>query len=400
MQPITQDNKSINKGPSSSREFNELRNDIQYDITRLFNASNQNEEDILNNMTVLIRENYFLQNKISELEVSLQDIISRIDQKLGVNRFNKLHKRFTDMNGIINSKDTLIDTIYRSATIKSAGQPISKTSIIDSTGKVYVPNQLDISIHESFSSDFSSYNTVDRTTDKKMDRIFDRDISTYWTREVVSEGNEDALYIIMHIKLPLNVISNALINTIRLNPYPEYGLSIIDITYKGFSGGWYRLPTYPLNTDNTPQEISNIARSKFVFPNTEITELQIKLKQPYWLIEGGKKIFTYGLQELGIEYSQIDTTTAEFVTQLSIAETGSKFISINKPIAIPMVGCTKAIDDLVDFELYYDSDLSDEFQFGYEIMADIDTVYIKTTLSQKGGMIPVLEGFEVEYLAR
>jgi hypothetical protein len=400
MQPITQDNKSINKGPSNSQEFNELRNDIHYDIARLFTASNQNEEDILQNMTILIRENYFLQNKISELEASLQDITSRIDQKLGVSRFNKLHKRFTDISGISNSKDALIDTIYRLATIKSAGQAISKTSVTDSLGNVYVPTQLDIAVHESFSEDFVTYQTIDRAADNKMDRIFDRDIATYWSREVVSEGNEDALYVIMHIKLPLNVISNALVNTIRLNPYPEYGLSIVDITYKGFGTGWNRLPIYPLNADNTPQEISNIARSKFVFPDTEITELQIKLKQPYWLLEGGKKVFTYGFQELGIEHSQIDATSAEFVTRFSITESGKKFISINKPVAIPIIGCSNAINDLVGFELYYDSDLSDEFQFGYEIMADIDTVYIKTTLSQGGGVIPVLEGIEVEYLAR
>jgi hypothetical protein len=187
---------------------------------------------------------------------------------------------------------------------------------------------------------------------------------------------------------------------IRINPYPEYGLSITDITYKSFGGAWRRLPTYPLNPDGTPQEISNIARCKFIFPDTEITEVQIQLRQPYWLLEGGKKVFTYGFQEIGVEYNQVNVSTAEFVTKLSISGSGGKFVSINKPIAIPATGCPSAIDDLVGFELYYDDDLSEEFNFGDEIMADVDTVYVKTILTKKGGVVPVLEGIEAEYLAR
>ena len=400
MQPIIQHNKNLNKGPSSSKEFNKLRNDIHYDIARLFEASNQNEEDILHNMEVLIRENYFLQNKIAELEANLEDINTKINQRLGANRFSKMHKRFTDMSNIMSIKNASIDTVYKQASIGNAARAISKTSIIDSNGSVYVPNQLDVSIHESFYEDFSSYNTTDRAADRSIDRVFDRDISTYWSREVEGGENDTSLYVNIHIKLPLNVVSSALVNTIKLNPYPEYGLSITDVTYKGFGKTWHRLSTYPLKADGSPEEIRSISRSKFVFPNTEITEVQIKLKQPYWLVESGKKIFTYGLQELDIEYSQNSAGSAEFVTRLSISESGNKFISINRPVVKPAVGCSQNIDDLVSFKLYYSDSLSDEFPFGYEIMADIDTVYVKTTLHQRGGVFPVLEGFEVEYLTR
>jgi hypothetical protein len=400
MQPITQNNKSLNRGPSSSEEYNELRNDIVYDITRLFNASNQNESDIIENMTILIRENYFLQNKIAELEASLDDIKSKVDQRLGITRFNKLHKRFTDMNDIVSTNQALIDTVYRLATIRTSNAPISKTSLVDSDGLVYIPKQLDIAVSESFDSEFSTYTTVDREADPELDKVVDKNIATYWTKETVGATDDTALYINVHIKLPLNVISNALVNTIKINPYPEYGLSITDITYKSFGGTWRRMSTYPLNADGTPQEISNIARSKFTFPDTEITEIQIKMKQPYWLLESGKKIFTYGFQEIGIEYSQVDAASAEFVTKLSISDTGGKFVSINKPVAIPATGCPSAITDLVSFELYYDTDLTEDFQFGYEIMADIDTVYVKTIIAQKGGVVPVLDGIEVEYLAR
>lgn len=400
MQPITQRNQNLNKGPSSSKEFNELRNDIHYDIARLFAASNQNEEDILHNMTILIRENYFLQNKISELEANLENINNRIDQKLGINRFNKMHKRFTDMSNVIGTKEAIVDTVYGQAAIQSSSIPISKTSIIDSNGEIYIPKQLDISVHESFDENFNSYVTVDRNEDEKLDNVFDRNIATFWSREVEGGSEDTELYVNIHIKLPLNVISSALVNTIRLNPYPEYGLSIIDISYKGFGETWHRLTTYPINEDHTPKEIQNVTRTKLTFPSTEITELQIKLKQPYWLVEGGRRIFTYGLQELGVEYNQVDSSDAEIITRLSIAESGRKFASIGTPAAMPVLGCSQNIDDLVDFELYYDANLSDEFQFGYEIMADIDTIYIKTILSQKGGVVPVLEGFEIEYLAR
>ncbi len=43
MRPITLRNPNLNKGPSSSEEFNKLRNDIQTDITTLFDIVNDHD---------------------------------------------------------------------------------------------------------------------------------------------------------------------------------------------------------------------------------------------------------------------------------------------------------------------------------------------------------------------
>lgn len=67
MRPITLRNPNLNKGPSSSEEFNKLRNDIQTDITNLFDIVNSHDGIISENMDHILRENYFLQNRLQEV---------------------------------------------------------------------------------------------------------------------------------------------------------------------------------------------------------------------------------------------------------------------------------------------------------------------------------------------
>ncbi|WP_433957849.1 hypothetical protein [Cytobacillus horneckiae] len=74
MRPITLKNPNLNKGPSSSVEFNKLRNDIQTDVTTLFNIVNKHDGLIAENMDHILRETYFLQNRILKLENRVREL--------------------------------------------------------------------------------------------------------------------------------------------------------------------------------------------------------------------------------------------------------------------------------------------------------------------------------------
>ncbi|MEK1828976.1 hypothetical protein AAAC51_07455 [Priestia megaterium] len=74
MRPITLQNKSLQKGPSSSADFNKLRDDIQTDITSLFNIVNTHEGSIAESMDHMLRENYFLQNRLLKLEGKVKEL--------------------------------------------------------------------------------------------------------------------------------------------------------------------------------------------------------------------------------------------------------------------------------------------------------------------------------------
>ena len=74
MQPISQNNPNLYKGPSSSEDFNKLRNDMHYDLTNLFNIANMHESEIEENMNLLLKENFFLQCKILDIEKLAEQI--------------------------------------------------------------------------------------------------------------------------------------------------------------------------------------------------------------------------------------------------------------------------------------------------------------------------------------
>src|SRR4051812_49384699 len=74
MQPISKNNPNLHKGPSSSAEFNRMQNEVHYDLTSLFGVANQHGIEIKDNMDILIRENFFMQNKINELQTAIEKI--------------------------------------------------------------------------------------------------------------------------------------------------------------------------------------------------------------------------------------------------------------------------------------------------------------------------------------
>lgn len=159
------------------------------------------------------------------------------------------------------------------------------------------------------------------------------------------------------------IISGAFSNTIMLYPSPEYSMSILDVQYKNQNGEWRRVETYPVRYDgNTeiPQEIPDAGKQIFSFPKRQITELQIKVKQPYWFTNNNKRIFMYGFQDIIVEYREYSQDTAEFVTKFSIEDTNRRFTSVISPTVKDPIGCAFISDYTIDHELYFDESLTRE----------------------------------------
>ncbi|MFF5396836.1 hypothetical protein ACFY5J_05480 [Peribacillus butanolivorans] len=107
-----------------------------------------------------------------------------------------------------------------------------------------------------------------------------------------SEKNENEcvteVYGIIHVTIPQdisnNISNNIYTNTLLLHPSPEYSMSVLDIQYKDQNGEFRRIETYPtkqVDNKEVPVEITEAGELVFSFPKRKITELQIKVKQPY-----------------------------------------------------------------------------------------------------------------------
>ena len=226
-------------------------------------------------MDLLIVENYFLQNKIYELENSIRTIRNGVNSLDSVNiprtlsNSFKAENMFNALYDVDKDKIAQIDSLHGIATIKY--NSTSKASIIDQNGVVMIPPSLAVNLYES--TDGTTYVPVN---DPKVMRTFDCNNSSCWMhKSQYSSINE--LYILLHIKFPLQSINNVYVNSISIKPTPEYSMEISNIQY-----------ITPSN--NVPRTIPNFApiinanKALFMFPSTEITELFIFLKQPYYFI--------------------------------------------------------------------------------------------------------------------
>lgn len=409
MQPISKNNPNLHKGPTSSADFNRLQNDMHYDLTSLFDVANKHNIQIKDNMDILIRENFFMQNKIHELETAMERIKTNLLYKEQGQERQQLINSFYSMENVMttdNSNAGYVDTLYGIGTMKDSDRVI-KTSIRTDDGRVMIPSDLGMVVYES--NNTRPINTVTGmrdyylVTDDNVYKSFDRSNNNFWvhTSTFPEESKVTEVYGILHIKLPLKMLNNIFANVLTLHPYPEYSLTIADIQYKGYGDTWYRLPNYPTYKDaqdeERPTPIKNSSKLMFSFPKTEVTEIQIFYTQPYWFSNEGKRDFIYGFQEIGIEHRVFNTNVAEFVTEFSIEGTNKRFYTIEKPIAIPALGTEQDIEEMVEHKLYYSKALTSEFEFGNEILAPIQKVYVKTTLRSDGDVIPVVQDIKLDY---
>lgn len=409
MQPISSRNKNLYKGPSGSKEFNSIRNDLHHDLHSLFTIANEHDTQIRNNMDLLIRENYFLQNRLSVLETELEQAKINLRFKdQGVNRQKDIQSFYLKDNVLsMETKERMTDinTMYGVTTIHSAKNS-SKVSQVSSAGIVIVPSSLETALYES-----SNIRPIDPTTGERdyylvegglSAEAFDQNTNTFWTNYVTYPEDKGVteIYAILHIKLPIQHLSDVFSNKITINPYPEYSMDVLDIQYKGYGDQWMRLPNYPveeINGEESPIPFRESSKLIFTFPKREITEIQIHLRQPYWFKNGDERTFVYGFNNINIEHSIYNNEEAEFVTVFDLDGTTKSFQMIREPIVIPSVGSEQNIEGLVSHKLYYDRSLSNESAFGNTILGNVKKVYVKTTLRRVGDTIPVLKEIHLDY---
>lgn len=409
MQPISQNNPNIYKGPSSSAEFNKLRNDMHYDLVRLFELANQNEEDLKSNMDVLVRENFFIQNKVVELEKLVEKIQQDLIYKSDGQKKQRLIKSFHSLEGIAEGsvdKQPYINTVYGYLST-NASDVISKLSYKTEDGQVVIPESLEVRVFES-----SNTQALDTTTgmpsyyeieDDETHLAFDRNKNSFWVHTTAFPENSGTseVYGILHIKLPLDTMNNVYANTLVLNPFPEYSMSIKDIQVKGQGEQWHRLANFPTEKDkdgqSVPLPIENAGKLTFSFPTAEITEVQIFLSQPYWFTSEGRREFVYGFQEIELEHRIANGGESEIISEFSLEGTTKRFSTIDRPNVVPLLGTARDIDGLVEHKLYYNKDMTNEFGFGNEIMAPIQKVYVRTTVRDTRDVVPMIRQVNLDY---
>lgn len=398
--------KNLYRGPASSREFNERNQLIRNDIAQMYHTLNENEEQIEKNMEVVLRENFFLNYEIENLkrEVDkLKGLLSEDENPTGPYSRQVFIQNFYTTNNIFNRSQDRLTTINKEYGIAMplSTNMISRFGYQTDKGEVFVPNSLEVHIREGNDTRMNEFGEVilEGIPAEDFSAIVDRNKNTFWIRTVNYPTHEaiHEVYGEIHLIIPTEGFQNIYSNTLKIVPYPEGSMRIHDIQYKGYNEQWSRLSTYPL-IDGEPKVINNAHKLFFNFPETEMIELKIMFSQPYWFENENKSQFTYGFQDISLEYHSYTEKNCEFITTINLEEDNTYFKKVLEPIVMPAEGTTQDLTDMVQHELYYDKDLTTQFTFGTDILADVNQIYIKTLLKRDGRDIPVLKEIQIPYL--
>lgn len=403
-------NPNLYKGPNSSKAFNERNQGMIRDMNRLYSLLNDNEKEIIKNMDIVLHENFFLQNAVTNLtsEVKrLEKILTDQSESFRGEVKNILLENFYNSENIRNGETEVASKIDR---IHGVVTPLptnvsSKLSYETATGEVILPKGLDVFLKEAKDTDRDEYGQLvyhDIQNDES-EHIVDRKADTFWTRSV-SYPTKNAVTEVfgeMHLRLPLEGMNNLYANTLTIHPHPEGSMRIRDVQYKGVGNQWNRLENYPteiIEGEEVPTTIHNARKLFFQFSRTEITELRILYSQPYWFEDQAMSTFTYGFQGVNLEHRIYTEKSCEFITTLDISNQNMLLVQVDEPEVVAAPGTNQDLESLVEHHLYYDQDMQDEFSFNEHILADIEVVYIKTVLKKEGDIVPVIKEIKVPYL--
>jgi hypothetical protein len=135
---------------------------------------------------------------------------------------------------------------------------------------------------------------------------------------------------------------------------------------------------------------------KFMFPAISTNSITFSFRQPYYIQNGDVRKFIIGIRGLDLENLNVTNEEASFITAFKIPGDNRYFLRVLEPTVITLNG--ESYGDAVSHELFYDMESTSPFVFGSDIAADIDTVYIKTTLKRTGNIVPAIKGIKVQYL--
>lgn len=402
--------RELHRGASSSQSFNRRNERIRQDINTLYGQVSENDQQLKENMDIVLRENFFMQNYINELKGEVGRLRRLMEEEMDTPRgenYSVLLENFYQNAHVRNGEGNRASHIDRLHGIVTPlpTNIVSRVSYETDSGRVIIPKGLQIYTKEAKNTDRDDQgNLVYYDTHMPHnDHLVDHKADTFWLRDVAfpTEDGVTEVYGEIHMKLPVEGLNSLFANTVVLHPYPEGALTIHDIQYKGHGNQWSRLEHFPTEIRDgldQPAPILNSRKQVFQFNRVEMTEIRIFFSQPYAFEHDNLSRFTYGFQSIDVQHRMYTERQCEIVTTLDITDKHAYLGRVHAPEITPAPGTPQNLLDLVEHKLYYDESLTDEFDFGADILTPLSTVYIKTTLMKQGDSVPALKEIRVPYV--
>lgn len=313
-------------GPVESSDYNSRVEENYKDLVYLYNKANVVDTKLSQAFERVLKDQRFITLTIQDL----QDRVAALEaasNTLSIHSFSQLdYATFVGTSFAISGTELLtFDPIYNVITLpKVLSSSYSKLKFGSPSSGQVIPDFFKSRVDNSLSGVDTTGAIIDSTP--LYNSILDLP-DKVWKRNVITETTSPAgAQIMVYVAAPSESTGSLKTNTIKINPFPSFGVDVISIEFTQTSNptltdsdGWK-----PLNVKglyNGEQQaigkvppggwqtigadtISNSGPLAFIFADTDITAIRFKLKQRNYFGELGKYIYTYGLSDMDIRYDK------------------------------------------------------------------------------------------------
>jgi hypothetical protein len=325
VQPRSTRRPARKRGPLSSESYNTFQDEVVQDVINLSTAANANSSGIRSLANQMALDNAYLKRRVDSLEESL-DYKEFIMGKIGikVDRFIDFHdtSNFVFLQSISDSKNTPFKGQFGEVFLPANSVENKFYNFSLRTSEIVVPTDLTTDITGNFDkldgTGTQNYEKSGKVSPGNPLNAFNGMNELIWSRTVTFpiESDVDEVEVQMTVVVPAGVSSRA--NLIELVPFPEGSVDITTLaTASDLSSTFTSVDGFA--------ETNNLTSKRWHFPPRKVEQLKIRLRCRNWRELNGKKVFTYGLQELGLklvdyrkEFDTGDTLGANYTSVVKV----------------------------------------------------------------------------------
>lgn len=306
VQTQVQERRARHRGALKSADWNDFVDETVHDITQLGAAINSLNSRLTRSMVILQHENDELRRHVDAL-LSQKQYSEKV---AGGNNF--LVSRFLDLNetegisflnGLDDTFSAMVSADYGEATLPANAVESKFYYQSLRTGKILTPADLVVEVTGTFDkadgAGLVDYERGGSISEGKPEWAFNGINHLYWVRRVEFplDSRVDQVECQLTVTVPAGSSREA--NLVEVVPFPNGSLDVTSLATAADLGTVFTTVPGFESTDN-------LSARRYHFPAVPVDQVRIRLRQRNWVEENGKKVFYYGLQELGLKLVDYD----------------------------------------------------------------------------------------------
>lgn len=328
------------RGKTSSKQFNDVFDEIITDIVNINTEVTTNLNRTEEVASISADQIRYLFRRVAQLE-ALEEAKKTIFGKNGLRLTH--HQTMYDTSNLKFFNNINL-RMHVSPTFGLAHLPSNaieskffSTSIYN--GDIILPSSVNPLVSNTFIDEDGTEPVNHEPNNTNLDEgipknAFNGSNNSYWVRTVEYPIDSDVTEVQCELIVTLPSQNNTYSNVLTIHPYPLGGVDIIDIsTSPDLTNAWTKLQHPDSPSIYNP---INLAREhKFIFEPQDIDQVRIRLRCRTFLEENGKKIFRYGLQELGLFLVDFEKTGSSLQVGEWINQSATDTITMVHEISAP-----------------------------------------------------------------